>query len=71
MTLTRQEGAYSCRVDEAEAALAAGDAVLEENEILIAPAFLEKTLAAETEWDEDEQTLMLRIQPKAVAQATD
>ena len=71
VTLTRQEDAYSCRVDEAEAVLAAGDAVLEENEILIAPAFLEKTLAAETEWDEDEQTLMLRIQPKAVAQATD
>ena len=70
VTLTRQEDAYSCRVDEAEAVLAAGDAVLEENEILIAPAFLEKTLAAETEWDEDEQTLMLRIQPKAVAQAT-
>ena len=71
VTLTRQEGAYSCRVDEAEAALAAGDAVLEENEVYIAPAFLEKTLAAETEWDEEEQTLMLRIQPKAVAQATD
>ena len=58
-------------MDEAEAALAAGDAVLEENEVYIAPAFLEKTLAAETEWDEEEQTLMLRIQPKAVAQATD
>ena len=71
VTLTRQEGTYSCRVDEAEAALAAGDAVLEENEVYIAPAFLEKTLAAETEWDEEEQTLMLRIQPKAVAQATD
>ena len=58
-------------MDEADASLAAGDVALVENEVCIAPAFLEKTLAAETEWDEEEQTLMLRIQPKAVAQATD
>ena len=71
VTLTRQENAYSCRVDEAEAPLATEDAVMVENEIYIIPAFLEKTLAAETEWDEEEQTLMLRIQPKAIALATD
>lgn len=71
VTLTRQADAYLCRVDEAEAPLDAGDAVLLEGELLITPAFLEKTLAADTAWDEEEQTLMLRIQPKAVAQATD
>ena len=61
----------ACQVDGADVALAEGDFLLSNGAALCSPALLEKTLSAQTLWDADEQTLMLQVQHKDVAQATD
>ena len=61
----------SCTVDGETIALAEGDFRVENGSALCTAALLEKALAAETLWDADEQTMMLQIVHKDVAQATD
>lgn len=69
--LTLQEGSAICRVDDIPLALEPNDVMLQDGQVLISTGWLERALNAQAEWDAEEATLMLRIQPKDVAQATD
>lgn len=71
VALTAADGAYTCVVDGTTVALSDEDIVLVDDEPAVSVAFLEKVLAAQTEWDEEENTLLVTLKDKSVAQATD
>lgn len=71
VTLTPDNNTYACTVDGTAIALAANDALLIDGEAAVSPAFLEKVLNAQTEWDEEENTLLITLQDKFLALATD
>lgn len=71
VTLMRISGMYSCMVDGQSVALTAGDVVITEDDPCVTTDFLQKVLGAETLWDSEESTLILRVQPKNLAQAAD
>lgn len=71
VTLLREGDALACTVDGTPLALEATDALTHQDELLVTPAFLEKALQAETLWDADEQTLMIQLAHKSVAQSED
>lgn len=62
---------FTCTVDGKALPLEAQDVLLTEDGLLVSPAFLAMCLNAETEWDDEESTLMIRLQHKSVTQATD
>lgn len=61
----------SCTVNGESIMLAEGDFRLEGTSPLCTAAFLEKTLNAQTQWDVDEQTMMIQIVPFALSEVTD
>lgn len=61
----------SCTVNGESIALSEGDFRLEGTSPLCTAAFLEKVLNAQTNWDIDEQTLMIQIVPFALSEVTD
>lgn len=62
---------YSCMVDGQSIALAQGDVAVAEGDPCVTTDFLQKALGAECIWDGEESTLILRIQPKELAQDKD
>ena len=71
VVLTAKDGACTCTVDGEALPLEEQDALILGDELLVSPAFLAMSLNAETEWDEEESTLMIRLQHKSVSQAAD
>lgn len=71
VTLMRINNLYSCMVDGESVPLSPSDAALVDGDHCITTAFLEKVLNAETIWDSEESTLIIRLQPKDLANATD
>jgi len=71
VALTPADGAYTCTVDGEAVELAPGDVTPMQDEIAVSEAFLQKVFGAQTTWDAEESTLMIRLQNKDVAQATD
>lgn len=72
VVLTPQQEGYTCTVDGEALALESYDVqALKDGELAVTPAFLAMSLSAEIEWDEEEATLMIRLQHKSVTQATD
>ena len=62
---------YSCMVDGQSVALAENDVAMAEGEPCVTTDFLQKALQAESIWDSEESTLILRVQTKAMAQGND
>lgn len=62
---------FTCLDAGADVPLAQGDVVSENGKWYISVNFLKKALKAETVWDEDENTLILRIREKSTAQSAD
>ncbi len=71
VVLTLNDSAAVCRVDDVPLALETSDILLLDDQLLISTGLLERALNAQTEWDSEESTLMLRVRHKDVAQATD
>ena len=71
VTFTPSDDGLLCQVDGKDVALEEGDFLLEGDTVLCSPALLEKVLGAETLWDNEEQTLMIRLLPRELAEATD
>ena len=71
VTITPSEEGFLCQVDGQAVALEDGDFLLEGDTALCSPALLEKALGAETLWDSEEQTLMIRLLPRELAEASD
>ncbi|MGN1020909.1 MAG: peptidoglycan-binding protein, partial [Aristaeellaceae bacterium] len=71
VTIRPAEEGFLCQVDGVDMDLEEGDFLLEGDSVLCAPALLEKVLGATTLWEGEEQTLMLRILPRELAEATD
>ena len=71
VTMAPGDEGYLCRVDGEDVPLAEGDFLLEGDSALCSPALLEKALSAETLWDSEEQTLMIRLLPRELAEASD
>lgn len=61
----------SCTVDGETISLEDGDFRMEDCSPLCSAALLENALHASTLWDADEQTMMIQILPRDVAEATD
>lgn len=62
-SMMRIGGQYSCMVDGQSVALADGDVSISEGDPCVTTDFLQKALGAECIWDNEESTLLLRIQP--------
>lgn len=71
ITLMHVNGVFACMVDGVDVPLTAADATLVDGEPCVSTSFLEKVFQAQTQWDSEESTLLVRIQPKELAQATD
>lgn len=71
VSLMHVNGVFACLVDGTDLPLTSADAALIEGEPCVSTAFLEKVFQAQTQWDAEESTLLVRIQPKELAQATD
>lgn len=71
LTVMPIDGVYTCLVDGQAIPLAADDVAVIDGEICVTADFLQKTLNAQTLWDTEESTLILRIQPKDQAQSSD
>ena len=71
VTLTPADEGFLCQADGGDVALEEGDFLLEGDSALCSPALLEKALGAETLWDSEEQTLMIRLLPRELAEASD
>lgn len=71
VTVMRISGMYSCMVDGQSLALTPGDVAITEGDPCVTTDFLQKALGAETIWDAEENALIMRVQPKNLAQAAD
>ena len=71
VTITPSDEGFLCQADGEDVALEEGDFLLEGDTALCSPALLEKALGAETLWDSEEQTLMIRLLPRELAEASD
>lgn len=71
VVLTLNDTAAVCRVDDVPLVLEPLDVLRQDGQVLVSASLLERALNAQTEWDDEEATLMLRVQHKDVAQATD
>lgn len=71
VTLMRIGNSYACMVDGQSVTLSASEAALVDGDPCVTTSFLEKALGATTIWDAEESTLIIRLQPKELAAATD
>ena len=62
---------YDIVVDEGKVEVDQGDLMYEDGQWYATTAFLTKTLHAQSRWDEEEKTLMLTVQDKALYNAVD
>lgn len=71
VVVMKENSSMLVTVDGAETALEPEDILTEAEGYPVSAAFLQKTLKADTVWDEEESTLMVHILPKAVAGSVD
>ncbi|MGN0779776.1 MAG: peptidoglycan-binding protein [Aristaeellaceae bacterium] len=71
VTLTPDGEGFRCQADGVEVAMDPEDFLLSDDAALCSPALLEKALSAQTLWDSEEQTLMIRLLPRELVEATD
>lgn len=69
LSSTEDGTAFMAEADAAPLELAQGDLRLEDSDLLARASFLEKALHAITVYDDEEQTFMIRVLPKEVADA--
>lgn len=67
LSLAQAGDAVSCAVDGEAVELEAGDALIGDGDVYVTEAFLRQVFKANTQWDEDEHTLMLDIPNKDAA----
>lgn len=63
--------AYDVAVDGAAVSVTQGDLMYQDGQWYATTGFLEETLHARCRWDEEEKTLMIVVQEKALAQSVD
>lgn len=68
-SITEVSVGFAASVDGAPLALESGEVLMHDGELVIRASFLEKAFHAQTVFDDEEETLMIRVQPKDVAGA--
>ena len=63
--------AYDATVDGNPVELTQGDLMYQDGQWYATTDFFEKTLRAQTRWDEEEKTLMMVVQEKALRESVD
>ena len=71
LAFAQEGGIFAAAVDGKPLQIEPGEILLEDGELLVADSLLQRALSAETAYDAEENTLMLRVQRKDVANATD
>ncbi|MGN0747213.1 MAG: peptidoglycan-binding protein [Aristaeellaceae bacterium] len=71
VTIAPEGEGFRCQADGGDVALDEGDFLLEGDTAMCSPALLEKALGATTLWDSEEQTLMIRLLPRELTEASD
>lgn len=71
LAFAQEGGVFAAAVDGKPLQTEPGEVLLTDGELLVADSLLQRALSAETAYDAEENTLMLRVQRKDVANATD